>query len=225
MIPLITIRDGELVINRTEVLSIKEFKKIATRVKGMPGDADGRKKMVNLLELQFVKYFAETRIHSTSIYAGMSDTEKTKKIAEDIGLPDDWKMDDEVKEACDKYAEILNDYIPSARVLNSFEKGLGVIAQSNYMVISRLSEYLTELDSIKKSITDENGKMDVQVVANLTEATNSVQGAVAQFVKLAKDLPDLLETINKLREDVRKEEGGVMLKRGKREIGRREIPK
>ena len=225
MIPIITIRDGELVINRTEILSIKEFKKVATRVKGMPGDSDGRKKLLNTLELQFVKYYAETRLHSASIYAGMPDSEKTVKIAQDIGLPDDWIPDDDVKDAIKKYVEILNDYIPSARVLNSFERGLAVIAQSNHLVISRLSEYLGQLENINQNIVADDGSIDAETVVALTAATTAVQSSVGEFVKLAKNLPDLLDTINKLRDDVRKEEGGVMRKRGNKEIGRREIPK
>ena len=225
MVEVVTIRDGQLVINRTEVLSVKELKKIATRKIGMPGDHDGRKKLRNLLELQFVKYFAETRLHSTSIYAGMSDKVKTQKIKEDIGLPDDWTPDEHVKAAIEKYAEILNDYIPSARVLNSFEKGLTLIADSNLAVMKRLQGYVEKLNEFEENIISEEGEIDLGTVEALNIATQSVQKCIGDFVKLSKDLPAMLDTINKLRDTVRKEEGGVARKRGGKEIGNREIPK
>lgn len=224
MVEIITIRDGEIIMNRTEILSIKELKTIMTRINPMKGDSDGRKKRLNTLEMQFIKYYADPRLHSSSIYAAYSNEERIPKIKFDIGLPDDWKPDEAVFAACDKYKEIILNYVPSARALNSFQKSLMLIGDSNDVTIDKINTILAELKKINSSVKKEDGTIDTTSLAIVDEMLNNLQSSVSNIVKLARELPALLSTIDELRKQVLKEEGQFR-KRGGGQIYNRETIK
>jgi hypothetical protein len=78
-----------------EARTLEPYKTLARRVKGMVGDADGRKKLLNEKEIAYV-YFA-ANYDSNLKYA--KDEEKLLILKKRLELPDNWVPDEVVKDA------------------------------------------------------------------------------------------------------------------------------
>lgn len=85
-----------------ELLLIPEFKELIKRVKRIDGDADGRKKTANLMELGYIYYMAryDSRF---KLLRGKAREEAVKKL---LGLKDDWSPDEVVKVALEKFVDL-----------------------------------------------------------------------------------------------------------------------
>lgn len=93
--------DTKLPVPTAAARTIKEFRDIIKRLRPIDGDADGRKKHFNLMELAFI-YFA---VHYDSRFKLLDEIEREKQVKELIGLPEDWKPDQVVQDAIKAYAD------------------------------------------------------------------------------------------------------------------------
>lgn len=228
MIHLISFQDGEVKINRDEVNTITEFAVLAKRPTSMEGDADGRKKKLNLLELLYVRYMADGRLSKGSIYAAFEDKERSRKIKEDIGLPRDWKPDAFVKNAIRKYIEIMEYYLPSVKVLNSLERGLMTSARSIDYTVEQVNELYNTIDEMKRELkADAALSRDEKVIAlsGINDTLNSINSTIINLLKMSASIPNVLETVKNLQASVwEQEEKGRALK-GNKTKGNREDPR
>ena len=113
-----------------------------------------------------------------SPYDQYEDPEKTKQIAKSVGLELDWKVDKEIKDAIDFFKDLQRT------------KSMEYLESVEYAVKS-MSAYLRSTDI---SETIESGPRKGELVHDLNK-----------FKALAKDMPDMLEAIQKTKELVKKE--------------------
>lgn len=99
---LITLED-EMPVFNPEVRLVKEFHKLLKRDKGSKGDHDGRKKLKATRELSFIYFYCVY----DSRFEAYDGQEKIDMIKELVELPDDWKIDEDVQAAIDKYTFLI----------------------------------------------------------------------------------------------------------------------
>lgn len=110
MIKLITIEDEKPVFS-PEVKMFAPFRKIIERDKGgkIVGDHDGRKKYVATRELAFIYWYCDPRSTYKETY--IDEKARVEKLKKMLDLPDNWKMDEIIKDAVSFYLEeIKEDY-------------------------------------------------------------------------------------------------------------------
>lgn len=196
MIKLISIEDEKPVIS-AEARTISVFKKIIERDRGqwkMQGDSDGRKKILAMLELSFIYFFADPRSQYTETYAGEDDlrTEKVKRI---LGLPEDWKPDALVKEAIEFYVSELKE---------DFDIGF---LEDALLAAKKTREYFRNVDY---DATIQVGK-SVVLKYKIKEVTSSL-----------KEVPSVIENLKIAREKAFKSEKLNTKVRGGGAVGRYE---
>jgi hypothetical protein len=102
------VEDGIAVPKSSKETTIPEIREIIIRSKGIPGDADGRKKHHAYKELLAVYYIADPR--SQARKQGLSNNELLAYTKERCGLEPDWYPDDVVMRCIQMYAnEIKNE--------------------------------------------------------------------------------------------------------------------
>lgn len=229
MIPqLFIVRENELQINVDYVREITEFNLILRRQTSMKGDMDGRKKKLNLLELLYVKLMADSRLQNGSIYAAMEDKEKSRKIAEDIGLPEEWKPSPEIKNAIRKYDQILTKYIPSVKILLELERALNASARSIGYTVEQIHELYDIVDDMKKSLKSDKELSRMEQLKNLgtiNDTLNSINSTVTNLLKMSTAIPNNIATIREMRSIVLEEEQKANTIKGGKTKGNREDPR
>jgi len=96
--------ETELPVFNPEARVIKEFRRIIERDKGSKGDHDGRKKKRALLELAFIHYMC---VYDSRYNMFHVESERVEKIATDLGLPEGFKIDSDIKLAIDRYKDLM----------------------------------------------------------------------------------------------------------------------
>lgn len=219
MIKLFEIIENELVFLRDEALMIKEFKAIWNRVRSMSGDNDGRKKKLNMLELQYVQKMGEA-LYDSNLYVGFSDKEKHERIVEDFGFPDGWKPDDAVVAAVKKYIDIQLKYSPSINILRESYEALMLSGSA----INMLKTQVEGLVSINRDAI-EAGLHGPEEIAAATEVSKAVVAITTDILKLSKEIPTSVAKIQAFEASIREEIGKKgSLKSGGKEIGLFENP-
>lgn len=152
MLNLFTIDEGtKLPKPNPELILLSPFKDIMRRIKPCEGDADGRRKILNIKEFAYI-YFAVKAIETTE------DEIRYKKM---IGLPETWEPDDIVKAGIEAYRE--SQWTPaidsvkrikkSLASLNSFIDHGNIQLQSLTLNNSReVNEFLDVLDRLPSTI-------------------------------------------------------------------------
>lgn len=87
---------------RPEFKEMKQFKVLERRTRKIPGDTDGRKKLLNKKELSFIYFFA----YFGSMYRKYDSEERIHEIKIVLDMPDNWKPDKEVKDAVKLYVTL-----------------------------------------------------------------------------------------------------------------------
>jgi len=104
---IFTYQEGEFYINKKDILFHPTFKEILKRNKGITGDLDGRRKLLNLEELKYIWVVADYDSYPNR--HGFSDAE-AREYAESIAkLHTDWKPDDVVNDAIEVYRDYQAD--------------------------------------------------------------------------------------------------------------------
>jgi len=167
MIKLIILEDNKPVFN-PEVRMFKPFKRLLERDKGSKGDADGRKKLISTKELAFIYWFIDPRSNYVDVYP--DEKIRTERIKKHLDLPEEWKIDVDIKEAIDFYKEQINI---------DFDM---MYLESNISAASKTRDWLMGVDY---SLRDSKGKMfyDPLHVAKI----NKEAGGVIEGLKMLKN--------------------------------------
>lgn len=195
--------DKSLEINREEVYMIDAFSVILRRDRGSKGDIDGRKKFVALRDFKVIYYMSS--INSTPSRLGLSEKETIAFLKENINLPNDFKIDKELKTAIDvanKIEETASSYllVNSIKSLNVTSKVLGVIS-------NKIQE---KLSIIETNDDDES----IRQITNVINLSNEI-------LKLTSNIPRTLEEIEKVQTKIFKEREDKLYARGGVEINDR----
>jgi hypothetical protein len=209
---------GELVINHDVIRGIEPFASIIKRHSPSKGDSDGRKKIVNFNEIKFIYFMADWDTY----HRGLPAREKEKKAKEDAGFASTWKPDELVLQGIKKYTEIVDEYIPSARILISLEKGLSMSAVAVQSYIAQM-EKIVEMNSVQLDALEDLA--DEEASASIMAANKIIQENIGEILKIGRELPKTLDGIIALQEKVRKEAGTAKKLQGDRTKRNREDPK
>lgn len=115
MIKLITLDENGQPVFNPEVRMFVPFKKLIERDKGKnredglvdAGDSDGRRKSISTKELCFIYWFVDPRSNTKEAYP--NEVAREKKLKAVLGLPDKWKIDEDIKAAIAFYKEQLEE--------------------------------------------------------------------------------------------------------------------
>lgn len=177
------IKDGLLQINKEEVRHIKEFKAILTRDRGgkITGDHDGRRKFVAFRELMYVHLFTS----HLSIYRDLGDEQRHIVCKRDAALPDDWEVDVEIREACDKYRELENYSAVFHAFLNT--------SKAVYSIGEDVKFFNSQKEKARENIIN---KSKILEVTTLDEEKQELEKSIAYSTNLLMDLNNKIMTIN-----------------------------
>jgi len=174
-------KDGELILDRPEILLHPELKAILSRDRGSPGDSDGRKKLQAFKEFTYIYMVCDYNSYPNQ--KGLSEKETHKYALDVAGLPEDWIFDKEIATAMDFYVE-ANESI--AKELN---KELLAGFKNHYKVVKRL-RHETEKLLDKKDLTPAE-------VTQLTETQNKMLNIATELPKKYASLKDAQDLIRK----------------------------
>jgi hypothetical protein len=177
--------DFEIEIDKDEIFTIKEFRRILQRDRGSRGDSQGRKKKQAIKEFSFIYNYCDF----ASPYAEYSEDERFREAATGAGLPsnfiEDYKEDRELQQAVAKYFEL--------RETRSLK-----IIRSAYGVIDKIREFYDEIDLKLKSNSG----------AYINEPTKVMAGLKTLGPTL-KELQDLEESVKRELAQTGRLRGGV----------------
>lgn len=218
---IFTVEGGNLVLNKQELRTIPEFKVLIGRDRGgkIPGDHDGRKKLFAFKECMFIHLY----YHPLSMYRDLSKEKRYKKAIQHAKLPNDWKPDEVVENAAEKYLELLelsalhHTYLNSSRAIYSMGEEIEFFTMLRIRYKNEINKALKQLDSDDILAEDKERLEGIvqQNTMNLMEMASKLQA-------LSDKLPKAFDSIEVLKEKLLKEGGGVKQVYGGGTVGRRE---
>jgi hypothetical protein len=187
---------------------IEEFKNVIKRTKTLKGDSDGRNKTVAKKELAYIYHMAS----NDSIYANFSEKDRHFNLLNDIFKDPNYKIDEIVKLAIEKYKEL--NITPALKIIVTLTETLHKTDKIIKAVIEQLEENL------------ENGTHKQQYVKIGNVVKTGVQITVDDInalMDIGKRLPAALNELDGLQKKVEKEKEEKVSKiKGKLEISDRE---
>lgn len=184
-IPLLEMKDRQTLEVEISAYAtqVEEFKRLIKRDKGMKGDSTGRYKKRARAELAYIWLMYNPK----SPYMESHDDEgmRHESIVDSLDLPEDWKIDDEMQQAIDKYRELVEDSL--TKLWKSAKDGL-----------NKLKEFLDDADL---SQTDDNGRPVYSV--------REFRATINEMPKLAKSIDDLEQKIRERESKGGQNYGGV----------------
>jgi hypothetical protein len=214
--PLIVDSHGELIINHDAIRGIEPFTTLIKRQRKTKGDADGRKKIINLKELKYVYFMADWDTY----HRGLSDYDKPRKAKKDCGLPTNWTPDEIVKACIAKYKEVVDYYMPSARILIAIEKGLSMSATA-------VESYIAQMETVIRmnNARLKGNNLAPEVAIEIMESNRVIQININEILSLGTKLPKTIDGVTALQDKVRKELGTAKKLQGDKIKRNREDPK
>lgn len=197
---LFTVDNNTIKVNRIEVLTYEEFKIILHRV-----HADSA---LNMKELLYVKYMAD-QFDRTNLYAVLSEQDRHDAIVRDIGMPRDWEPDEFIEIAIDAYRRIQDNLSPTTALLQELKIGL-----------TNTRKMVKQINAAMHQLMQESEEKGISEMLVDLEKLDKLQ---QRLVKITKDLPTALDSIEQLTKQALMEYGVEKL-RGGREKGNREDP-
>lgn len=162
--------------------NIVEFDKIIRRDRGSPGDSQGRKKLQATKELTYIYHMCNFQ---SPFATYTNEEERSEKVAKSLGLTD-WKPDDLVIEAQDKYKELT-------------ESDLIKLLKSAHSTVNKMRDYFDDIDFDK---FDVNGKPVYQA--------KDVIAAIRDLGKLVSGLRDLKVEVEREQQSSGRNRGDVV---------------
>ncbi len=185
---LVTVEDEYPIFNPV-ARNIKEFLRIITRDKGSVGDAQGRKKLMALKELAFIALFSD--LTSSYRIRNEDEDERTDELKKTLELPDDWVIDDVMRDAIKVYEDA--NQTPSSGLLEAVRKAVNSSRKMIAIVERRLQERVARLEGEVLDDKERNALID------------TIFADIDKVVNISDKIGDQLEKLDKLEEKYVKE--------------------
>lgn len=185
---------GDIKLNDGVALNIPIVKKIIKRDRGgvIPGDNDGRKKLLAIKELCFVWFIVN--INSPSIQAGLSGKDLREDAKHKLELPDKWYPDELVKEFAEYYSNYHDGIV--VKTIKQILKGFNNIFDTNDVLLKFIKESL------------KNKELNTDQIAELSKAQKELLNSASTITKLTKDLNDAMYEYRSIEESFGEMLGG-----------------
>jgi hypothetical protein len=189
--------EGQHIVIDPEIKLIGAFNELIKRDKGSKNDAQGRKKLQATRELAYVYHNNDYR----SPYQRYSDKERFTMLVQDLNLGEDWKPDQKIIDAENKYQE-LNE-TSAIQSLKEARQTLNTSAQVN----KKMREQIIELAN-----------------SDDPETLSSANDLLTKTLQNNEKIPKVLKQIETTEEKVRKQEQESGTIQGSEEKGYFEDP-
>lgn len=183
-IKLFTLKDGDIVINKIEILTIPTFRKILTRDKGSKGDADGRKKLFAFKEFAYIYHMADYK--STPNSAAYSRSKAHKYALTVTGLPDNYKPDSVVLKAIEYYKK--EQFSLPRQTINNLTRAYGMVNN----IVDKLTNTLQKWID-KDELTVDEAKSVLNTIELLIEQGNKLPSLTQKLNLAVRELERLEE--------------------------------
>lgn len=217
---LFRVENDLLVIDKDETRAIPEFKVILERDKGAKGDTDGRKKFRAFKEFLYIYYVAD--FESFLSRGGYNEKEKHKLAIKEAGLEEDFKVDNDIKNAIEKYSSTQLLIMPALSTLSTIIKGLKTADKISQNIVESIESVMDSFKEKKKAALAENAPWNPGDDAVMT---SHVVGQLEYLLKISNNIPKTIKTLEEIEERLAREKSGVNLGRGGKKIGNRADPK
>lgn len=210
---------GLLEINKIEVRNTPEFKTILTRSKPIEGDSDGRKKAFAFKEFFYIYLVTSPK----SKFRDLPDVLRKEKAKHTSKLPEDWKEDEIIKKAIQKYKEDLklsptaHAYYNACKSVYSIGDDLKYFNKRKTSLSTRIEILSKELESLD-ILEEDKQKKELE----LNNAINSLMKLTEHILTINSKLEGAFDTLEKLYEKLAKDKDKGAAVRGGGDIGRRE---
>lgn len=176
----------------SEARQLAPVQTIIKRDKKSAGDADGRKKYRARQELSFVYMYLNINYRS-----GWSEADRIKRIKQDLGLPDKWKIDNAVQD----FIDLCVDASDSVAY-----RGLRTTTET----INNAMDALETIRNVMKQKQEVLGDAQIDITTVLNEEasvtiaaqTNELFGYFEQILKYSKVLPGAIQSLEKFKKDL-----------------------
>lgn len=210
------IDQGLLVLDKEEIRGIPEFQKILVRDKGSDGDATGRNKAMAFKEFYYIWYKCDLESPGNNQGYDAKTLDETAK--REARLPENWKADKVINDACEKYKE---DTPVELILLNSSLRAMTFASKT----MGRLSANIEKLyDSYEKLIKAKEDRNEIVDMSEDLTNLQTINNHLSEIMKLAGKVPDMIETLNKNRTMALKAKQSKRLIRGDHAKGNRADP-
>ncbi len=207
--------DKELVINRDEILLVKEFHKVITKDKGSARDAQGRKKLQAFSELAFIYFYCDY----TSPYIDRDEKDKMRIAKLEASLEESWKPDEWVWAAVKKYEELQDGF--AIKTYIELKKGLRSTYEATLLFNKQTDALIRIIDSKLEKIED----LKDFNPADLLSLNSGLMTNINLMIDIATKTNKALEAIEKYEQKIKSDEAEERTLKGGGSIGNREIPK
>jgi hypothetical protein len=195
MLKFFKLVDGEIVINREEVLMIPSAKAVIMSDKGSIGDADGRKKL--FAKKQFGVAWWITDINSPGIQSGFEGKELIEDAIRALDVPLEWDH---------KNDTIFQTFV--ADYQKEYNKASYIRLLKSVLTSLDMSTELVEaIKANCRKILKEKEDLSPDDIADLMKSQNEI-------ITIAGNIPKQMEKLKDLQQLAGKEEGALTIGRG-----------
>jgi hypothetical protein len=191
---LFKITDNGIIVISDEARNIEIFNTILVRDKGSKGDSQGRKKQMSNKEIAFVYYYCDWK----SDFKNYNEDERIERIIMYLGIghiDSKWRPDDVVMLAC----EVYNSLQKTPSIIAFSETREGLFSAMKLIKILRI-KIEKDIKKFEEIFAEEDN--DVTVDAKMLSASIK---SMQEMISLSKDIPNAIENITKLEDNVKKE--------------------
>ncbi len=200
-------------LDKNLIASVKEFKALITRDKGIKGDVQARLKLQATREFTFIYHYCDYR----SLFINYTEKDRREQALKNAELDPKLKIekDEELVAAIEVYIALQET--PALKMLNSLKEGL----HTSRKVVDKVREDLEKtldnmsLDEIKVEV-DGRGK---QIIV---DPVDRIVTRLTSLINISNTLPKTLTTIEELELKVKTQLADAPQLRGKANKGFRE---
>lgn len=223
---IFSVENKLLVINKDYVRGVSEFRTILERDKGSKGDVDGRKKFKAWKELFYI--YMRASLFSYPNKGGYNEKDCHEAAIKEAKLEENYKPDESIRAAIDKYREIQLASLPTLASITTVLRALRLSDTICQDIIQDIEEKIDHNKVVRKKRKEREEKGDKIEPTNIADEMLVIEGLTTRLDKVmgtANKIPNIVETLEKLYERLRKDQSGDNLTRGGREKGNRADPR
>lgn len=203
-------RNKMIVTVKDEFYTVPEFAAISKKyAKKKNGDE------LVLREVRYLFFLCDYR----SPYDGMDKEDRERESRHVSQLDSKWEPDKVTKAAVLRYKEFIK-MIPSSTLLSTARRGLTIVNSSMENIITKIEKAVKEKEARQHALGTNLDNVKVDTKREISE----LLGFVDDFMKQVGNIPDKMKIIDKISEQVKKEESDSTILVGNKKKGNREDP-
>ena len=211
--------DGFLKLNKDEVREIPAFRQILFDDKGSEGDSDGRKKAYAFKVFKFIYGYA----NPTSMYRDLPEKKRFANCVAYAQLEENWKPNDNVKEALRIYKEELITLSALHHAYLNANKGVYGVGEDLALLNERRVTIRDSIRKLQNKLDKTKDKVEAaDIIRDIDQQSLFLLDVGTRIMNLSNALPNSFKTVDELKKQLAKEESINSGIYGGGDLGRRE---